>query len=71
MSGLEPVVFLAKTAKVMLTMNLWSHVGLCDGATGHYVISFMEIVTNTNKHTCKHLQNVKCFSHLAVENKTF
>lgn len=34
MSGLEPVVFLAKTAKVMLTMNLWSHVGLCDGATG-------------------------------------
>ena len=34
MSGLEPVVFLAKTAKVMLTMNLWSHVGLCNGATG-------------------------------------
>ena len=34
MSGQEPVVFLAKTAKVMLTMNLWSHVGLCNGATG-------------------------------------
>ena len=34
MSGLEPVVFLAKTAKVMLTMNLWSHVGLYNGATG-------------------------------------
>ena len=34
MSRLEPVVFLAKTAKVMLTMNLWSHVGLCNGATG-------------------------------------
>lgn len=33
MSGLEPVVFLAKTVKVMLTKNLWSHVGLCNGAT--------------------------------------
>ena len=28
MSGLEPVVFLAKVARVMLTMNLWSSVGL-------------------------------------------
>ena len=34
MSGLEPVVFLAKGAKVMLTMNLWPSVGLCNGATG-------------------------------------
>ena len=34
MSGLEPVVFLAKGARVMLTMNLWSNVGLCNGATG-------------------------------------
>ncbi|CAB4011401.1 ATP-dependent DNA helicase PIF1 [Paramuricea clavata] len=34
MSGLEPVVFLAKGARVMLTMNLWSSVGLCNGATG-------------------------------------
>ena len=34
MSGLEPVVFLAKGAKVMLTMNLWSSVGLCNAATG-------------------------------------
>ena len=33
MSGLEPVVFLAKGARVMLTMNLWSSVGLCNGAT--------------------------------------
>ena len=31
-SGLEPVVFLAKGARVMLTMNLWSSVGLCNGA---------------------------------------
>ncbi len=34
MSGLEPVVFLAKGARVMLTMNLWASVGLCNGATG-------------------------------------
>ncbi|XP_028404097.1 uncharacterized protein LOC114526773 [Dendronephthya gigantea] len=34
MSGLEPVVFLTKGARVMLTMNLWSSVGLCNGATG-------------------------------------
>ena len=40
MSGLEPVVFLAKGAKVMLTMNLWSSVGLCNGATGT-VIDFI------------------------------
>ncbi|CAB4045670.1 Hypothetical predicted protein, partial [Paramuricea clavata] len=33
MSGLEPVVFLGKGARVMLTMNLWSSVGLCNGAT--------------------------------------
>ena len=34
MSGLEPVIYLAKYAKVMLTMNLWPSVGLCNGATG-------------------------------------
>ncbi|CAB3999321.1 Hypothetical predicted protein [Paramuricea clavata] len=37
MSGLESVVFLAKGARVMLTMNLWSSVGLCNGATGTVV----------------------------------
>ena len=34
MSDLQPMVFLAKGAKVMLTMNLWPGVGLCNGATG-------------------------------------
>ncbi len=37
MSGLEPVVSLAKGARVMLTMNLWSSIGLCNGATGTVV----------------------------------
>ena len=40
MSGLEPVVFLAKGAHVMLTMNLWTDVGLCNGATG-VVVDFI------------------------------
>ena len=40
MSGLEPMIFLAKGARVMLTMNLWSSVGLCNGATGT-VIDFI------------------------------
>ena len=34
MSGLQPTIYLAKGAKVMLTMNLWASVGLCNGATG-------------------------------------
>ncbi|XP_073233348.1 ATP-dependent DNA helicase PIF1-like [Porites lutea] len=34
MSGLQPTIFLAKGAHVMLTMNLWIDVGLCNGATG-------------------------------------
>ena len=37
MSRLEPVVFIAKGAGMMLTMNLWSSVGLCNGATGTVV----------------------------------
>ena len=36
-SGLQPLVFLAKGAKIMLTMNLWPTVGLCNGATGTVV----------------------------------
>ena len=37
---IEPVIFLAKGAIVMLTMNLWPSVGLCNGATGT-VIAFI------------------------------
>ena len=36
-SGLEPVIYLAKGAKVMLTSNLWAVVGLCNGASGALV----------------------------------
>ena len=37
MSGLEPIIFLAKGPRVMLTMNLWPSVGLCNGATATVV----------------------------------
>ena len=34
MCGFNPVLVLAKGARVMLTMNLWPKVGLSNGATG-------------------------------------
>ena len=34
MQGLQPVIFLAKGAHVILTMSLWTNVGLCNGETG-------------------------------------
>ena len=37
LSLLEPVISIAKGAKVMLTMNLWPIVGLCNGANGAIV----------------------------------
>ena len=44
MSGLQPTIYLANGAKVMLTMNLWASVGLCNGATGTVV----DIIYATN-----------------------
>ncbi|XP_020896155.1 uncharacterized protein LOC110235051 [Exaiptasia diaphana] len=43
LSGLEPVLYLAKGAKVMLTMNLWASVGLCNGATGTVIDIIYEL----------------------------
>ena len=45
MSGLEPVIFLAKRAHVMLTLNLWTDVGLSNGATG----TILDFIYSTNQ----------------------
>lgn len=46
MGGLEPVIYLAKGARVMLTMNIWTDVGLCNGALG----TVLDFVYPKNQH---------------------
>jgi len=45
MSGLEPVIFLAKGAHVMLALNLWTDVGLSNGTTG----TILDFINTTNQ----------------------
>lgn len=44
MLHLQPKLFIAKGARVMLTMNLWPSTGLCNGSTGTVV----DIIYETN-----------------------
>ena len=46
MLGLLPKLLLAKNTRVMLTMNLWPSVGLCNGSTG----SVVDIIYEPNTH---------------------
>ena len=43
--GLQPSLLLAKGAVVMLTVNLWASVGLCNGASG----TIIDIIYHTNQ----------------------
>lgn len=40
MGGLEPTIYLSEKARVMLTRNLWTKAGFCNGAMGtvHHII---------------------------------
>ena len=44
--GVEPVLLLAKGSVVMLTMNLWASVGLCNGAKG----TIVDIIYHPDQH---------------------
>ena len=45
MLGLQPELLICKGTSVMLTMNLWPSVGLCNGSTGT-VIDIIYSVNN-------------------------
>ena len=61
MSGLE-LVFLAKGTHLILTMNLWADIGLCDGATGT-IVHWDDVALYHKSTSVVHIQNSKREDH--------
>ena len=67
MYGLEPTLLISKNALVMLTMNLWPSVGLCNGATGTVVdIIYVAVIVNFDNYGCERFEPR---SHFKINNE--
>lgn len=85
MSGLQPAICIAKGARVMLTMNLWTDAGLCNGATGTIIhiiyaanecppalpLAVVVCLTTTKAPPYQHYQTVFQFVQLQLHNTTY